>query len=187
MKFAEGKLLKKINIDGEEIIFRLPRKTDARDCMDHINALVEEKAFLLICKKVSLKEEKEWLSGLIKKIKKGSMISIFVEYRGRMRGNIGLTRGILGSSHTANIGIALSKEIRGKGIGAMLLHVAEEMARKDGISLLKIQYIVGNDVARHLYLKLGYKEVGIIPRILKRKESGKMRYYDEMQMYKVIA
>jgi GNAT superfamily N-acetyltransferase len=51
---------------------------------------------------------------------------------------------------------------RRQGLGAALMHAAEQMARECGKTLLVLDTISGSDAER-LYARLGWERVGVIP------------------------
>jgi RimJ/RimL family protein N-acetyltransferase len=187
MKFAEGKLLKEFDVENNgkkiHIVFRYPKMSDLKDSTVYINRLVEEGALILVIKKIGMKEERAWLKDVIEKMKKKKLIHIVVEANGKFCGGADMRRGRYGSSHVGGIGIALSKEIRGMGIGSRLISFLSDLSRKEmGIEIARIEYLKGNDAAKHLYEKLGFTEAGTIPKV---RKLGNV-YNDEVQMYKVL-
>jgi ribosomal protein S18 acetylase RimI-like enzyme len=50
---------------------------------------------------------------------------------------------------------------RGKGLGRAAMLLAEEEARRRGISRIELNVFGGNEVARNLYRSLGYREQAI--------------------------
>lgn len=60
----------KITLGRKEITLRNPRISDVKTLLDFINSLVKEDSPILVNKKATLKEEKEWLKDRIKLVKK---------------------------------------------------------------------------------------------------------------------
>jgi ribosomal protein S18 acetylase RimI-like enzyme len=58
--------------------------------------------------------------------------------------------------------LAVSPAFRGKGVGASLLAHAEDKARTCGLARCALTVDVGNDPARRLYERLGYRTVATI-------------------------
>jgi ribosomal protein S18 acetylase RimI-like enzyme len=81
-------------------------------------------------------------------------------------------------SHRGSLGLSVRKEYRGRGIGTMLLKKMIESC-KGRFEILELEVFVGNDVAKHLYEKFGFKTYGLRPQAVKR--AGK--YIDEELMY----
>jgi len=71
-------------------------------------------------------------------------------------------------SHRGGLGITVKKGYRGKGIGTMLLKGMIEMCRKRGLEVLELEVFVGNEHAKRLYQRLGFKRYGLHPQAVKR-------------------
>ncbi len=171
--------------DGTIVVFREPKPSDARLLMDFINAFVAEPmSGLLINKRVRLREEKAWLKGWLADIKSGKGVMILVEADGRIKGNCTVSRLVWKSSHMADAGIALSKDVRGRGIGEALMKETIELARKrmSGLEIIQLKAFAYNDRALELYKKLGFVVVGRVPRA--NKEGN--QYYDDVLMVKTL-
>ncbi|MEK3889914.1 GNAT family N-acetyltransferase [Bacillus sp. FSL K6-3431] len=62
---------------------------------------------------------------------------------------------------TPEIGIAVSKEARGMGIGSILLHSIIKQAMVDGYKSISLSVDPKNENAVHIYKKQGFKEYGL--------------------------
>ncbi len=153
--------------------------------MRFINAFVtEEKSGLLINKRVDLKGEKAWLRGRLSDVRARKAVMLLVELDGRIVGNCDASRLQWKSSHVAEFGIALSREIRGRGIGEALMTKTIELAkmRMRGLEMLYLKAFAYNTRALALYKTLGFAEVGRIP--WANKEGSE--YYDDVLMVKYL-
>jgi len=153
--------------------------------MDFINAFVAEPmSGLLINKRVHLKEEKAWLKGWLADIKSRKGVMLLVEADGKVEGNCTVSRLVWKSSHMADAGIALSKNIRGRGIGEALMRETIELAgkRMRGLEIIQLKAFDYNERALELYKKLGFVVVGRIPRANKEGKD----YYDDVLMVKTL-
>ncbi|MBE6504857.1 MAG: GNAT family N-acetyltransferase [Methanobrevibacter millerae] len=75
-------------------------------------------------------------------------------------------------SHIANASYAVSSDMRGKHIGEKLVLDSLEIAKARGFLILQYNAVVEtNYAARHLYEKLGFKQLGIIPKGFKTKDN----------------
>ena len=169
--------------DGTSVVFREPKPSDAKLLMDFINAFVAEPmSGLLINKRVHLKAEKVWLRGWLADIRNRKGVMLLVEADGRIIGNCTVSRLVWKISHMADAGIALSKNIRGRGIGEALLRETIELARKRmrGLEMIQLKAFDYNERALDLYRKLGFVVVGRIPRANKEGTD----YYDDVLMVK---
>ena len=80
----------------------------------------------------------------------------------------------------ALLGVALSKEMRGRGIGEELMRRSIALAHKrfKGLERVELTTFSYNKRAQALYKKLGFIKVGRMPRALKEGR----RYFDEFFM-----
>ncbi len=167
--------------DGTQVLFREPMQKDAVQLMRFINPFVTEKrSGLMINKNVNLKEEKDWLVSTRAAVRKRREVMLMVEVEGRIVGNCSINRLTWKASHVAVVGIALSRDIRGKGIGEALISRTIELARKRmrGLEMLHLKSFEYNERAQALYKKMGFVEVGRIP---KANKEGK-EYFDDVLM-----
>ena len=68
-------------------------------------------------------------------------------------------------SHIANASYAVSSKARGKHIGQKLVLDSIEKAKELDFIILQFNAVVENNLsARHLYEKLGFKQLGVIPK-----------------------
>ena len=68
-------------------------------------------------------------------------------------------------SHIANASNVVSSKARGKSIGQKLVLDSIEKARELDFLILQFNAVVEDNLsARHLYEKLGFKQLGVIPR-----------------------
>ncbi|MDZ7798661.1 MAG: GNAT family N-acetyltransferase [Patescibacteria group bacterium] len=179
-----GKIVKKFTHEGKEIIFRYPKKSDAKEFLSMINSLVKEKAYLTTQKKFTLKQEKKWLNNIIKKIKRKNIVLILIEIDGKIKGNTNIEISEREAvAHVGKFGILLTKEIRGRGWAEKLAkEVIREAKNKLKIKMVKLNLFAPNKKALNLYKKLNFREIGRIKKSLKHYG----RYRDEILMVKYL-
>jgi len=171
--------------DGTKVVFREPRPTDAKLFMNFINSFVTEQySGILIDSKVNLSEERRWLNGWISDIKHRKGVMLSVEMDGKIVGNCTISRMIWKQSHRAGMGIAVSKEMRGKGIGEELMKRTIDLARKRlrGLEMIELSVLAYNKRASGLYKKLGFVRVGRMPDSVKEGRE----YFDEFMMVRYL-
>jgi GNAT superfamily N-acetyltransferase len=84
------------------------------------------------------------------------------EYDGRVAGFAGLLD-IIGEEGVAEIEpVVVTTDVRGSGIGTMLIKHAREEAKKRNFRFLTIRPVLRNEDAFSLYVKLGFDIVGSI-------------------------
>lgn len=86
--------------------------------------------------------------------------------------------------HIANASYAVDNGVRGEHIGEKLVKDSLEQARKNGFGVMQFNAVVASNVhAIHLYLRMGFVDLGIIPRGFRNKEG---RFEDIHIMYHVL-
>lgn len=93
----------------------------------------------------------------------GSELQLVAVLEGRVVGHADASPSLGGRpsmripSRTAQVGIAVIEEWRGHGLGTALLEVIEDWARETGLDALELDVATGNDGARRLYERMGYR------------------------------
>lgn len=165
-----------------KVEYREPKKSDLAALLSYINELYDENTFIGMDRQ-TLKSERVWLAERLKRIQKKSAVTVLAVADGEVVGNcsINLQFKFKRRKHvSASMGIAVLKAWRGKGIGETLARKALALAKKRmKINFLTLSHLGGNKVARNLYLKLGFKECGLHPKVFWYR--GK--WVDEILMY----
>ena len=179
-----GKVVKVIKLkNGKEAKLRYPKFEDWKDLLNHVNSLVEENALILIDKKVSKKEELEWITKQLKKIETNQSVALVAEVDGKVVGMCDVEKLKYKKKHVGSLGIAIRKEYRGLGIGYNLMKTTIELAKKElKLKIITLSVFENNKIALKLYKQLGFKVCGRCPKFLKHK--GK--FWDELIMYKEL-
>ena len=166
------------------VVLRDPEMEDVDDMLEFINSLTEEDVDISTTKKYTRQEEKKYLRDLLRRIERGSMLSVVVEVNGKVVGNSSVTRRKEETdSHVAELGIAISKDYRNFGIGKRLMDALIKTAkRKWKTKVVKLSCYETNKHAQHVYRKLGFRKTGRIPKGI--KHGGK--YIDHIIMAKVL-
>lgn len=162
-------------------MIRKPRKTDVREIWRFFNRLVEEDTYILRSgKKVSLKEEEQWLKNILNKMSKEEAVFLQAYFQDKLVGQVEITKKGYRKRFNGTLHIGVDRNFRGEGIGEELMKQAEAEARKIGLRIIGLIVFGGNNPATSLYKKLGYKEFGRLPNSVEFR--GKM--LDEVHMYK---
>ncbi|MGN1136291.1 MAG: GNAT family N-acetyltransferase [Oscillospiraceae bacterium] len=86
--------------------------------------------------------------------------------------------------HICNASYAVDKVYRGRHIGEMLVSDSLVRGKEYGFGILQFNAVVAENIhARHLYERLGFKQLGTIPRGFRRKDgsfSDICPYYHEL-------
>lgn len=74
--------------------------------------------------------------------------------------------------HRADLGIGISKDYWGLGLGKALMNACIECAKEAGYTQLELNVVAENERAIALYKTFGFKEFGRNPRGFNSRESG---------------
>ncbi len=180
--FRPGRIIREFEVGGNRVVFRCLKPSDAVQGREFINSLIKEKAKIGWQRKFTLEEEKRWLTDTIRKNREGKNINLVVEIDNRFVGSIGVRKKILhAQEHVCDLGATIAKEYRGPGIGKEAMKTLCKLGRdvlKCKIATLTVYD--NNDVAKHVYNKIGFKEFGKLPKGC--NYYGK--YFDGTYMYK---
>jgi len=169
--------MKKIN---QKILIRPPKMSDLESSLRMINSLVEEKAMLTVQKKLTLKEEREYLEKIIKD---RNSIHLFLIIDKEVMGSARVTKNNGTKNHIGELGISLRKEARGKGLGEKLTkEVISKAIKKFKLKIITLEVYSKNKIAQNLYKKMGFQKVGIIKEGIKYFDT----YEDVVIMVKYI-
>ena len=139
-------------------------KEDVKEFQHFINTLTREGTYLLVNKPVTLKEEKQWLQTQIQAQRKGEQIYLKALANGRLIGDCFAKPGFGRNHGNVNLGIAIAKNWRGKGIGHFLLEelifLSEQKWHPKNIYLHVVSF---NKKARQLYESLGFRIIARLP------------------------
>jgi RimJ/RimL family protein N-acetyltransferase len=174
-----GKVFKEFHTsDSRRVVLRTPRMSDLDDFLEFINSLVDEGAEILVEQKLTREAEADWLGKHLADIEKGVVIGVAGEVDGKIVANSEVRRGIGKRSHVGTLGIAIRDGYRDLGIGTKIMQVLIEESKKAGLQLLRLTVFDSNLRAKHVYKKVGFREVGKIPRAIRHQD----RYVDEVVM-----
>jgi len=153
----------------KEITIRSLKEDDLQHVekfQEYANSLVKEEARISINKELSLEEEREYLTGMLKGVKSQKGILLVAEHNGDVVGATNINLGVGGQEHVGNFGIAVRKDCRGIGLGKYLMGEVIKQAQTELIpspSIIKLDVLEGNDPAISLYKSYGFKKVAEVP------------------------
>jgi RimJ/RimL family protein N-acetyltransferase len=144
----------------QKILMRPPRMSDIDSCLKMINSLVEERAMLTIQKKLTYKEEKEYLEKIIKD---KNSLHLFLIINGEVMGNARIAMCIGTGSHVGELGISLRREVRGRGLGEKLFkEIVNKAVKRFKLKIITLNVYAKNKIAQNLYRKMGFQKIGTI-------------------------
>lgn len=179
-----GQVVKKFKSKkGNEVLIRVIRISDAKDLMDIMNSIIAEDDFIIINKKLTLKEEKEWMRETIKKIKKNQEIFLCALVGSKIIGSSSIKRGIGRKLHVGDFGIIIGENFRKEGIGEQLMSEILKIAKiQMKLKIVTLLVFATNKRAQSLYKKMGFKIYGELPKAIDRHGE----YISSIQMYKEL-
>ena len=181
MIFEEKQIILK---DGRVAILKTPCVEDAEKMLNYIKTVSGETDFLLRYPEewnLTIEQEEAWVSRLIS-YPDTLDITCFVD--GFVAGNCELRfLGGIKMAHRAAIGIALCKEYWNLGIGSAFFEELIAAAQNRGTEILELEFVKGNERARHLYEKFGFRVVSEKPNAFKLKDGT---YLTECYMQKYL-
>lgn len=168
-----------ISKKGSDVEIRYPTESDFHAIWGFACSLVEEDTFVGINKKPTEPEERKWLADTLEQIKKGEKIHLEMYVNGAYAGNGYVERGKFRRNHVGYLGVSVSSDYRGEGLGTVLMTTLIDEARKLGLRLLTLSCFENNERALHVYEKLGFVRSGVTPGAIAFKGAyiGEVHYY----------
>lgn len=166
--------------NGLKVKIRSPRRDDAKELLDFIIDVSGQTDFLLSSpgdRPYDIEKEAAFIESCID----GPNWFLIVTVDGKIIGDCGLNfNKHIKDKHRSSVGISIDKQYCNCGIGSLLFDEMIRLAREtDGIEQIDLGVISGNERAKHLYEKKGFKKTGFIPNAIKLKDGT---YYDEELM-----
>lgn len=152
--------------DGRVCELRPPVEEDGEEMLAWLRGVVSETPYLLRtpeeAARLTVEAEKRFLTGIADS--PASLMAVAV-VDGEIVGNCQVDfYGAQKQRHLCSVAIALSKSCWGNGIGTRMLSFLLDTARaREGVKKCELEFIGGNDRARALYEKLGFRVVGVRP------------------------
>lgn len=175
---------KKITLkDGRTAILKSPCVCDAEKMLNYIKKSCGETDFLTRYPEewnITVEQEEAWVNRLRSS---PDTLGIACYVDGEVAGNcqINFNEGMK-TSHRAVIAIAILKDYWNLGIGSAMFEELIAAAKARGVEIMELEFIKGNDRAKHLYEKFGFRVVSEKPNAFKFRD-GSYRSDFYMQKY----
>ena len=161
--------------DGRRALLRSPREEDIPGTLDYLVRSAGETEFILRypeeCGRYTHAMEKAVFE---RKNASPTEAMLMCLVDGRMVGNCDIAvQPHIKARHRATVAIALLKEYWGLGIGTRMFR--ELIAIAEGfpqVTQLELEFIEGNDRARHLYEKMGFRIAGVHPNAFRFRDGS---------------
>lgn len=171
---------------GVDYVIRYPEENDAEKMCLYINTISKEKTFIRYQGEVvALNEETSFLASQIRKIKNNQAVMLLIEADGKILGISGIEMRDKAERITGELGISILNEIRGEGIGKLLMELVlnEAVKKLHGLKIITLSLFGNNSKAKTMYQKFGFKEFGVLPNgVLHRGKE-----VDHVFMYKRVS
>lgn len=175
MIFPEKKLLLR---DSREATLRSPRASDAVEMMAYIKTCAAETDFILRYPEECTETEEQEARFLEDILSSDTTLMIVCEVDGEVAGNCQLQfHSRLKTRHRATVAIAIVRKCWGLGIGTALFTEMISAAREKGVLQLELDYVEGNERARHLYEKMGFVQVAERPNAIRLRDGTMLREF----------
>lgn len=172
--------------NGKTAILKTPEIGDAAGMLEYITQACGETEFLARYPEewaiVTIENEEKWIKRL-RESKSVLAITCFID--GEIAGNCEINfHGGMKTRHRATIAIAVLQKYWNLGIGsAFFKELIAAAEAREGIEIIELEFIEGNDRARHLYEKFGFRIVSEKPNVFKLRDGS---YRDEYYMQKIL-
>lgn len=170
--------------DGRRALICSPREEDVQEILEFQRVTAEETDFLMRypeeCDKTTYEEEKERLAKLNASENEARLVCVV---DGKIAGSCQITfYDKIKIRHRANVAIALTSEFWNQGIGTRMFQEMIHIAKKrGGILQMELGFFEGNDRARHLYEKMGFRIVSVQPDAIRLKDGTLLNEYIMMR------
>lgn len=174
-----------ITQEGIHYSLRYPKSDDGKAVWTYINELSKEKTYIRFQgEEIPLKDEEKYVENKIIEIKEKKCVVLFLMIENKVKGICAIDLLDKTENHVARLGISVSRETRGKGLGEILMTQTIDEAKKQlpGLKIIKLEVKHPNTTAITLYKKLGFLQYGYLPQ--GTSHHGKL--VDEIFMYKLI-
>ena len=170
--------------DGRTAILKSPCVEDAEKLLNYIKTSCGETEYLARYPEewnTTVEQEEAWVNRLRSS---PDTLGITCYVDGEVAGNCEICfRGGMKTSHRATIAIAILKDYWNLGIGSAMFEELVAAAQNRGTEIMELEFIEGNDRARHLYEKFGFRVASEKPNAFKLKDGT---YRNEFYMQKYL-
>ena len=170
--------------DGREALFRSPTPEDSEAMLEYLKTTSAETEFLVRYPEECTETIEQEAAFLQKTLDSDLNMMIVCEVDGKIAGNCQITlHGRMKTRHRAGVGIALTREFWGLGIGSAMFEELIAAAGNHGICQMELEVIEGNTRAMALYEKFGFRTVAEKPNAIRLKDGTMLK---EFHMVKTL-
>lgn len=164
--FAPGTLIHEFTSKKDHAItFRLIERDDAVGMTSYINDLSCEDTYIRLGgEQFSFEEEQRHIETWLSQMEKQEKVVVVAVFEERIIGVANVDRLDRRSKHVGHFGISIAKDFRQEGIGKELLKTVLDLGTRMGLMMIELSVYSPNEVGIALYQKLGFEEVGRVPK-----------------------
>ena len=163
--------MKKINLDGLEVIIREATKEDAKTVIDYIDKISYESDFLTFGPGEFTMTKEQQENFIDSCLKSSNKLFLIAEINGIIVGNLNFQGSEkIRCKHKGEFGVSVLKDYWGKGIGRELVLYLIDWAKKSSFTKIQLSVREDNLSAIMLYGKLGFIKEGSISRFFYHNE-----------------
>lgn len=182
--FSPGQIIKTFTSKkGNFVVVRTPLMEDVSLMTDFINEMSREDTFISFSgEQITEEEESKFVKEFIENMEKGNGLSILAFVGDTLISSSGISRQQRRSKHFGSLGISIKDGYREEGIGTELMNIMIDGAEKMKMRAIELSCFANNPRAFYLYEKMGFREVGRIP----KKYFYKGDYIDSIEMVREL-
>lgn len=170
--------------NGQQAVFRSPTASDAAEMLEYLKTCAAETEFILRYPEECVETEEQEAKFLESVNESQTSMMILAVVDGKIAGNCYMAfQNRIKIRHRATVAIGIMQNYWGLGIGTAMFYEMIAIAKENGILQLELDYIEGNERAKHLYEKMGFIQVAERPDAIRLKD-GSMR--KEISMIKKL-
>lgn len=171
--------------NGQKVILRSPIPEDTKELMQHRIATSQETYFMSRYPEEFQDFEEKQRATITQVNEDKDDFEILALLDEKIIGHAGIRRidNHLKTRHRGMFGISIRREFCDCGVGSLMLEKCLEIAKDTSFEQIELGVFADNVRAIHLYEKLGFEQVGIMPRAFKLKDGT---FRDEVHMVYII-
>ncbi len=171
--------------DGRTALLRSPREDEAAELLAYVAQVAGETDFMMRYPEeyadFTLERERAFIRSANESPNQAMLVCVA---DGKLVGSCQLLfHAGLKDRHRARVAIGILREYWSLGIGTQMFRTLLDMARSRGVRQVELDFIEGNDRARRLYERMGFRITGVRPDAIRLRDG---RLLNEYMMVNVV-
>jgi len=167
--------------NGKAALLRSAEPEDAAAMLEHLRQTSGETAFLARYPEevqMTVEEEAAYIRFYLEDAE-NFILTAWIDGKLAATASLNRLRDLAKYRHRGEFGISVRKQYNNLGLGSVMTRICLYVAQNTSLEQVELSVSSGNAAARHVYEKLGFRQVGVIPRAYRLKNGT---YYDEVLM-----